>query len=125
MTGEAKEQLHIALIQADIEIGNVQANMDNMLGMMEKAAAANQKPDVIVLPEMWNTGYALDRIQELADPMGQETSSMLSGFARKHRIQVVGGSVAERIEDRIYNSMYVFNRNGSRSPNIPKSICSA
>lgn len=114
MTGEAKEQLHIALIQADIEIGNVQANMDNMLGMMEKAAAAYQKPDVIVLPEMWNTGYALDRIQELADPMGQETSSMLSEFARKHRIQVVGGSVAERIEDRIYNSMYVFNRNGEQ-----------
>lgn len=114
MTGETKAQLHIALIQADIEIGNVQANMDNMLAMMEKAAAANHKPDVIVLPEMWNTGYALDRIQELADPMGQETSSMLSEFARKHRIQVVGGSVAERIEDRIYNSMYVFNRNGEQ-----------
>ncbi|WP_433939287.1 carbon-nitrogen family hydrolase [Paenibacillus lautus] len=114
MTGEAKAQLHIALIQADIEIGNVQANMDNMLGMMEKAAAANHKPDVIVLPEMWNTGYALDRIHELADPMGQETSSMLSEFARKHRIQVVGGSVAERIEDRIYNSMYVFDRNGEQ-----------
>ncbi|MEK4977904.1 carbon-nitrogen family hydrolase [Bacillus sp. FSL K6-6540] len=114
MTGEAKAQLHIALIQGDIEIGNVQANMDNMLGMMEKAAAANHKPDVIVLPEMWNTGYALDRIQELADPMGQETSSMLSEFARKHRIQVVGGSVAERIDDRIYNSMYVFNRNGEQ-----------
>lgn len=114
MTGEAKAQLHIALIQADIEIGNVQANMDNMLGMMEKAAAANHKPDVIVLPEMWNTGYALDRIHELADPLGQETSSMLSEFARKHRIQVVGGSVAERIEDRIYNSMYVFDRNGEQ-----------
>ncbi|MHA2855252.1 carbon-nitrogen family hydrolase [Paenibacillus lautus] len=114
MTGEAKAQFHIALIQADIEIGNVQANVDNMLGMMEKAAAANHKPDVIVLPEMWNTGYALDRIHELADPMGQETSSMLSEFARKHRIQVVGGSVAERIEDRIYNSMYVFNRNGEQ-----------
>lgn len=114
MTGETKAQLHIALIQADIEIGNVQANMDNMLGMMEKAAAANHKPDVIVLPEMWNTGYALDRIQELADPMGQETSSMLSEFARKHSIQVVGGSVAERIDDRIYNSMYVFNRNGEQ-----------
>ncbi|WP_127594105.1 carbon-nitrogen family hydrolase [Paenibacillus lautus] len=114
MTGEAKAQLNIALIQADIEIGNVNANMNKMLGMMEQAAAADMKPDVIVLPEMWNTGYALDRIQELADPMGQETSRMLSEFARKHRIQVVGGSVAERIEDRIYNSMYVFNRSGEQ-----------
>ena len=39
---------------------------------------------------------------------------MLSEFARKHHIQVVGGSVAERIEDRIYNSMYVFNRSGEQ-----------
>ena len=114
MTGEAKAQLNIALIQADIEIGNVKANMSKMLGMMEQAAAADRKPDVIVLPEMWNTGYALDRIQELADPMGQETSRTLSEFARKHHIQVVGGSVAERIEDRIYNSMYVFNRSGEQ-----------
>lgn len=114
MTGEAKAQLNIALIQADIEIGNVKANMSKMLGMMEQAAAADMKPDVIVLPEMWNTGYALDRIQELADPMGQETSHMLSEFARNHRIQVVGGSVAERIEDRIYNSMYVLNRSGEQ-----------
>lgn len=114
MTGRTKAQLHIALIQANIEIGNVNANMNQMLGMMEKAVSAETKPDVIVLPEMWNTGYALDQIQELADPMGQETSTMLSDFARKHRIQVVGGSVAERIEDDIYNSMYVFNRNGEQ-----------
>ena len=46
--------------------------------------------------------------------MGQETSRTLSEFARKHHIQVVGGSVAERIEDRIYNSMYVFNRSGEQ-----------
>lgn len=114
MTETAKAQLHIALIQANIEIGNVNANMNNMLELMEKAASANTKPDVIVLPEMWNTGYALDRIQELADPMGQETSSMLSDFARRHRIQVVGGSVAERVDNEIYNSMYVFNRNGEQ-----------
>ncbi|GAE04736.1 aliphatic amidase amiE [Paenibacillus sp. JCM 10914] len=58
--------------------------------------------------------YALDQIQKLADPDGRETSRLLSDFASKHEIQVVGGSVAERIGDRIYNSMYVFNRKGEQ-----------
>ena len=79
MTGEAKAQLNIALIQADIEIGNVKANMSKMLGMMEQAARLIGSR-TSSSPEMWNTGYALDRIQELADPMGQETSRTLSEF---------------------------------------------
>lgn len=114
MTAKAEAQLNIALIQADIEIGNARANTNKMLDMMEEAAAAHTKPDVIVLPELWNTGYALDQIQNIADPMGQETSRMLSEFARKHHIQIVGGSVAERVDDRIYNTMYVFNRQGEQ-----------
>ncbi|KOR88841.1 carbon-nitrogen family hydrolase [Paenibacillus solani] len=114
MTAKAEAPMNIALIQADIEIGNVKANMNKMLDMMNKAATANTKPDVIVLPELWNTGYALDQIQDIADPMGQETSRMLSEFAKEHRIQIVGGSVAERVEDRIYNTMYVFNRDGEQ-----------
>ncbi|CAM3704296.1 MULTISPECIES: carbon-nitrogen family hydrolase [Paenibacillus] len=112
MTGGAKPQLNIALIQAYIEIGEPGANMNHMAAMMEKAVSAEQKPDVIVLPEMWNTGYALDRIGELADPNGEETKRRLSDFAKRHGVHIVGGSVAEKIGDRIYNTMYVFGRDG-------------
>ena len=29
--------------------------------MLDEAVRAGVKPDVILLPEMWNTGYALER----------------------------------------------------------------
>lgn len=106
--------MNIALIQAYIELGETEANYDRMLEMMMRAVTAEAKPDVIVLPEMWNTGYALDRIKELADPDGRATRDVLGAFAKEHGVFVVGGSVAEKIGDEIFNTMYVFNREGKQ-----------
>ncbi|KLD57226.1 hypothetical protein WP50_35385 [Lactiplantibacillus plantarum] len=56
--------------------------------------AAEQTVDVIVLPEMWNTGYALTRLNVLADDDGQRTLQLLSKLARQFCVNIVGGSVA-------------------------------
>lgn len=104
--------LAVALIQADIEIGRPQANKAHLGDLMEKAVQGDPKPDLLVLPEMWNTGYALEQIQEIADPGGEDTREWLSSFARKHGVMIVGGSAAVKIEDRIYNTMYAFDRTG-------------
>lgn len=116
----AKGIMNIALIQSYIEVGNPAANQKRIFALMEKAVEANPKPDILVLPEMWNTGYALDRIQELADEDGKETKESLSNFAQKHNVQIVGGSVAEKIGDHIYNTMYIFNRQGEQIANYSK-----
>lgn len=120
MNGGTQPQLHIALIQAHIELGDTKANLRRMLSGMEKAVIADRKPDVIVLPEMWNTGYALDRIEELADPDGEETKRKLGEFARAHNVHVVGGSIAENVDGRIYNTMLVVNRNGETTAKYSK-----
>lgn len=54
----------------------------------------DDNPDVIVLPEMWNTGYALDELNGLADKEGLDSQELLSHFARKHAVAIIGGSVA-------------------------------
>ncbi|BFH61930.1 carbon-nitrogen family hydrolase [Paenibacillus azoreducens] len=109
-TGDNK--LNVALIQADIEIGNPKANKAYLGAWMEKAVGGNPRPDLLVLPEMWNTGYALEQIDDIADPDGEDTRGWLSDFARKHRVMIVGGSVAVRKGDRILNTMYAFDRDG-------------
>lgn len=114
MEEQVKSEMNIAVVQAYVELGDPDANLKRMLDLMEKAASAEEKPDVIVLPEMWNTGYALDRIRDIADPEGRRLPEQLSAFARSHGIQVVGGSIAENIGGQIYNSMYVFGRNGEQ-----------
>ena len=52
------------------------------------------KPDVIVLPEMWNTGYALEQMAELSDKDGQQTKDLLGKFAKENQVNLVAGSVA-------------------------------
>ncbi|GIQ67613.1 carbon-nitrogen family hydrolase [Xylanibacillus composti] len=106
------EQLRIALVQMDIAIGEPDVNADKAIQLMEEAVRSADKPDVIVLPEMWNTGYALERIHELGDEGGTRTRNIISAFCRKHAVNVVAGSVAELKDGQAFNTSYVFNREG-------------
>ncbi|MFI2855679.1 carbon-nitrogen family hydrolase [Paenibacillus sp. JSM ZJ436] len=106
--------VNIALIQADIQIGEPTANFQHIKKLMETALSEGQKPDILVLPEMWNTGYALERIHELADPDGRQARELLSSFAKRHQVHIVGGSVAEKKNGQIYNTMYVYDAAGEQ-----------
>ncbi|WP_334071515.1 MULTISPECIES: carbon-nitrogen family hydrolase [Paenibacillus] len=104
---------NVALIQCDIVLGQPALNRERMEARMKQAATAPDKPDVIVLPEMWNTGYDLNRIGSLADCEGKESRDWLSSFARRYGVHVVAGSIAEKRGDRVYNTMVVFDRDGN------------
>ncbi|GAB6990243.1 carbon-nitrogen family hydrolase [Paenibacillus pini] len=112
MTHNKQYPLNISLIQADITIGQPEQNQKHLEILMTQAVLAEKKPDVLILPEMWNTGYALEQIQQLADPNGQVSQAWLSDFAAKHSVMLIGGSVAEKVGDQVYNTMYIFDRNG-------------
>ncbi len=102
----------VALVQCDIALGDPELNRERLEAKMEQAAASSVKPDVIMLPEMWNTGYALTQIGQLADPGGVETRSWISAFARRHGIHVIAGSIAEKRDGRVFNTMTIFDRDG-------------
>ncbi|SDC75960.1 Carbon-nitrogen hydrolase [Paenibacillus sp. UNCCL117] len=103
---------NVALLQMDIAIGEPERNYGKLELLLKQAVDHEQKPDVIVIPEMWNTGYALDRIHELADPAGERTRAMLSDFSGKHQVNILGGSIAEKRADGVYNTTYAFDREG-------------
>ncbi|WP_138492912.1 carbon-nitrogen family hydrolase [Paenibacillus pinistramenti] len=114
MAQQYPDYWNLALIQADLVLGEPERNRQRLEVLMEQAVSAEVKPDVVMLPEMWNTGYALDRIQELADPGAEAAAAWLGRFAREHGVHVVGGSVAEKGGDgRVRNTMLVFDRSGS------------
>jgi predicted amidohydrolase len=96
----------------NVQAGDPEANFAELERLLERAAAGPEKPDVIVAPEMWNTGYALDRIGELADPEGRRTREMIACFCRRHRVHVLAGSIAERAGDGVRNVAYMFGRDG-------------
>ena len=106
--------LRISLIQIDVRIGLPDDNFAAVAERLEEAVRQSPRPDVLVLPEMWNTGYALERIRELADPGGRRTRAMVSEFCRRHRVNVIAGSVAElRESGGVTNTAHGFDRDGT------------
>ncbi|NOU95359.1 carbon-nitrogen family hydrolase [Paenibacillus sp. LMG 31456] len=116
----AHKKWNVALLQMDIAIGEPQLNFSKLEAMLDEAVQKGPKPDVILFPEMWNTGYALDRIQELADLEGKQTHELLSTFSMKHGVNVIGGSIAEKKGDEIYNTIYAYDREGNRVADYSK-----
>ncbi|MCR8642219.1 carbon-nitrogen family hydrolase [Paenibacillus sp. N1-5-1-14] len=113
-------QLTITLLQMDIKIGEPEINYTTLANLLEEAVSVPIKPDVIVIPEMWNTGYALDRVHILADSNGERTKSLLSTFARDHQVHIIGGSVADKRGQDVYNTIYVFDREGQLTADYSK-----
>jgi omega-amidase len=102
--------LKIALIQMDIEFGNPVKNFQKASLLIEKAM--QQAPQVILLPELWTTGYDLLNLPETADKDAKNAIEFLKSKAIEHDVHFVGGSIANKKEDGIYNTLLVVNRSG-------------
>ena len=103
--------MKVSLIQMDAAFGEPARNYDAAERLM--ARAAEDQPDVIVLPELWNTGFfPQENLAELADPIAARTKVLCSMFANERQVNVVAGSVAERRGEKVYNACYVFDRTG-------------
>jgi len=103
--------MKLAIVQMDISFGEPKQNYQAFEKYLEEAVKS--EVDVVVFPEMWNTGYALERLSEVADENGNQTKELLSRLAKKHQVNIIGGSVATKKANRFYNTMYVADRQGT------------
>ncbi|ANU22170.1 carbon-nitrogen family hydrolase [Planococcus donghaensis] len=101
--------MKIACVQMDIVFGEPEKNYQQVLNYLTEAA--DNGADTIVLPEMWNTGYALTELNTLADSTNR-TVEMLKNFAKEKSVNIVGGSVSTEKNNGFYNTMYVVNKKG-------------
>ncbi|RXY99544.1 carbon-nitrogen family hydrolase [Fictibacillus sp. S7] len=105
-------KLNVALIQMDIQLGLPEENIKKAVQRIEEAS--KQNADIVVLPELWTTGYDLERLVEIGDANGDNLKKLMSGLARQHRINIVAGSVANKTDNGIFNTLYAFNREGEQ-----------
>lgn len=82
---ENKETLSIALVQADLHWENVTANLASF---EEKLATLDEPVDVIILPEMFNTGFTMET--SLAEPMNLTTTRWMKQVAKQSNALIVG-----------------------------------
>ena len=99
-------------IQIQPEIGDKKANLDKVQKLIEENAWF--KPDLIVLPEVFNSGVDHRCLQKLAEniPDG-ETTEFFSKIAKKYETNIVAGSFIEKCADEQFkNTSVVFDRKG-------------
>jgi predicted amidohydrolase len=107
--GGKEMKLKVALAQMDIALGKPEANLEKALEMISQAKA--QGSEMVVLPEIWSTGYDLEREEEYAR-VNEGIAEQLASAAREHSIYIIGSLIAMR-EGRYYNSATIFSPDGA------------
>ncbi|WP_028584877.1 nitrilase-related carbon-nitrogen hydrolase [Desulfogranum mediterraneum] len=104
--------MKIAIIQMEVVAGDRQANYLGVRRLVEQALALDPAIDLLLLPELWSTGYALAELERLASSQGEDEAGFLGELAREYGIWFAGGSVAARVEQGIVNRAQIINRQG-------------
>jgi len=102
--------LRVGFYQFNPAFGEIEQNVEKVIGRLSAADA-----DLIVLPELFSTGYQFTSKEEALElseevPSGY-TSSRLSELCLDKGLYLVAG-MAERVSDKIYNSAALFGPEG-------------
>lgn len=103
-------KLTIALAQMDIALGNPATNVATVRQFAGEAAGKGA--DLLVLPELWSTGYDLERAQELAVSLDDGSFHVLAELAQEHHI-TIAGSILTRNQGLPRNTATLYGVDGS------------
>jgi predicted amidohydrolase len=102
----------VAAVQMNVNEDKMK-NIANASTFIKKAA--EQKADIVVLPEMFNCPYKTSNFPIYAEKEGGECYRLLSDLAAECGIYLVAGTMPERDnEGRVYNTSYAFDRKGQK-----------
>lgn len=105
-----KNKFKLALCQMEV-VDNKDLNIKKSLDMIK--TAAENKSDLIILPEMFNCPYDNSKFMDYAEEKeNSKTLKAISKAANDSNLYIVAGSIPELDEDKLYNSSFVFNRDG-------------
>lgn len=103
--------MNIACLQMDMKLGCPHENFSHAEKLIVESV--KEHPDVIVLPETWNTGFfPKENLRDLCCKNGSEVKSHIGELAKKYKVNIVAGSVSNVRDGKVYNTAYVFDRDG-------------
>ena len=100
-------RLHCTLIQADLHWEDKEKNLLQLEQMLN-----NKSPqELVILPEMFNTGFSM-RPEVLAETMEGETVQWMRRMASRHRI-ILAGSLIIQENNQYYNRLIWMQPDGA------------
>jgi omega-amidase len=101
------ESLRLSLIQTNLIWEDKQSNLKHF---EEKIATIQEPTNIVVLPEMFSTGFSMQP-EKLAESMDGETVEWMKEIASKKNI-ILTGSVIIKEDDQFYNRLLWVLPNG-------------
>ena len=74
--------MKISCIQMDMRLGEADCNFAHAEELV-RAAVEAERPDAVVLPETWNTGFFPKDLASCADRDGERTKAVFSSLAKE------------------------------------------
>ena len=104
--------MKVACLQMDMLLAKPEENFSHAAKLVKQAMEA--QPDVLVLPETWNTGFfPRENLQALCDRDGSRVRQVFGALAERYQVNIVAGSVSNVRDGRVYNTAMVFDRTGA------------
>jgi predicted amidohydrolase len=103
-------EITIALAQMAISLGRPEENFQAAQSLATKAVA--QGADLLVLPELWATGYDLDRAREYAAPLDKGHFALMADLAQMHGQYVAGTALEDNPGGRPFNTAALYGPDG-------------
>lgn len=102
------ENLTITVLQAYLFWEQVDKNLQHI---EEQLTGIQGKTDLIILPEMFSTGFSMNAAQ-LAEPMDGKTMAWMAKIASQHQC-VITGSIIIKENERYYNRLIWMKPDGN------------
>ncbi len=102
-------RLTLTLAQMDIKHGDPDANFATAAALASEAARRGSR--LLILPELWDSGFALKRAATLASRLGAGLFARVAALARQHGLYIAG-SMLEARGDKVYNCAVLFAPSG-------------
>lgn len=104
--------MKVTCLQMDMHFACPDENFQHAAELIAQGMA--DKPDVLVLPETWNTGFfPKENLADLSDTDGARVKAEIGALAKKYQVNIVAGSVANVRDGKVYNTAMVFDRQGT------------
>lgn len=117
-------EVNIGIIQFESVLGDVEANVSKAVQLIEKAA--KKGANIVVLPELFATGYNLEILQEKIAELSIEyfnyTYDSMAAAAKENNVYLIAsfGEIRE-VPGIVYNSAIVFDDKGEKMGSFAKS----
>ncbi|HHZ01657.1 MAG TPA: carbon-nitrogen hydrolase family protein [Tissierellia bacterium] len=101
----------VALLQTKV-YEDKEKNVENAVKLIE--TVSQEGADFAVLPEMFCCPYNTSYFRDYGEEEGGYAYEKLSAAAKEFSIYLVGGSIPELEGNNVYNTSYVFDRQGEK-----------